>query len=96
MKRKIITIPKIILFLVLVFLSLHLSPNLSLRTHLFVTGHPKIALTSEINELSTYSKNSTILTLDPSPKDRATGNNMNAYKVTKLLIFYVTTHHGGG
>ena len=96
MKRKIIALPKIILFFILIFVSLHLSPKLSLRTHLFITGHPKIALTSEINELSNLNKRSKLLTLNPAPIDRATGNNKNAYKSTRVLIFYITTHHGGG
>ena len=96
MKRKVITLPRVFIFLVLTFIVLHLTPSLSLRTHLFITGHPKIAINSEINELSTYNKNSTLFTLNPSPKDKATGNNMNSYKVTRVLIFYITTHHGGG
>lgn len=96
MKRKIITLPKLFLFLILILVTLHLSPKLSLRTHLFITGHPKIAFNSEINELSTYSKRSKLFTLSPTPVDRATGNNKNAYKSTRVLIFYITTHHGGG
>jgi hypothetical protein len=96
--KKLITIPRLLLFIILLFIILHVTPSLSLRTHLFLTGHPKLAFTTEIKELSKNDDNKGIrfFSFNPAPIHKATGNNMLAYKTTRIGFIYITTYHGGG
>lgn len=96
--KKLITVPRVLSYLVLLFIILHVTPSLSLRTHLVFTGHPKLAFTAQIEDLNYNNDNKRIgfYSFNPSPVDRATGNTKLAYKTTKIGFIYLTTYHGGG
>lgn len=96
--KKLITLPKVLLLLLLLFIILHVTPNLSLRTYLIFTGHPKLAFTANIEELNydTDNKRIRFYSFTPSPVDRATGNTKLAYKTKKIGFIYLTSYHGGG
>lgn len=96
--KKLITLPRILCCLLLLFIILHVTPNLSLITHLVSTGHPKLAFTSDIEDLNYNNDNKRVrfYSFKPSPVDRATGNTMLAYKTTRIGFLYITTYHGGG
>lgn len=51
MKKKIITLPRIVLICIIIFISLHITPEGALRTRLFIEGHPKLAFTTSIEEI---------------------------------------------
>lgn len=87
-----------IILVVLIFIALHITPNISLRTHMFFIGHPKIAITSDILEYNkeSESKNTMFLIFEPSAKERATGNEYLAFKVTKFGVIYLSEYYGGG
>lgn len=96
--KKLITVPKLLLFILLLFIILHVTPNLSLRTYLFLTGHPKLSFTTEIKELNFNDDNNQIkfYSFTPAPMNKATCNNMLAYKTTRIGFIYIATYHGGG
>lgn len=98
MKKKIITWPKIILFFIIIWGVLHITPNNALRTRLFLEGYPKSAFTTEIRELKLglTTKKVKFYMFYPEIRWRETGNTKLAYKVTRIGIFYVVTYHGGG
>lgn len=98
MKKKIITWPRVILFFLIIWGVLHITPHGALRTRLFLEGHPKIAFTTEIREMKSdlETKRVKFYMFYPQPKDRATGNSKLAYKTTRIGMFYIVTYHGGG
>lgn len=98
MKKKIITLPRIVLICIIIFISLHITPEGALRTRLFLEGHPKLAFTTSIEEIKLGSESERVkfYIFSPKPKDRETGNSKLAYKTTRIGIFYIVTYHGGG
>ena len=98
MKRKLITLPRVICISIIFFIIIHITPQMALRTHLFFTGHPKIAFTSKVEEFERGEENKRIkfYTLNPPPIDRSTGNELLAYKITRIGFLCIATYHGGG
>lgn len=96
--KKLITLPRVICFIIVIFVILHITPQMALRTHLVFTGHPKIAFTSNIEEFKKgeETKNVKFYIFKPSPIDRETKNKMLAYKTTRIGFIYLATYHGGG
>jgi hypothetical protein len=85
----------------------HITPSLSIRTHIFVTGHPigAFRVTPYINEGQYHmdkvlldSENAMIYTITGGYKlyDRETGNLIVNYKVTKVGFLYLTEGYGQG
>lgn len=98
MKRKLITLPRVIWIIIILFIVIHITPQMALRTHLFFTGYPKFAFTSKVEEFERGEENKRIkfYTLNPPPIDRSTGNELLAYKITRIGFLYIATYHGGG
>ena len=98
MKKNIITWPRIIFLIIIIWGLLHITPHSALRTRLVLEGHPKLAFTTEIKEIESdlTTKRIKFYMFYPQPKDRATGNSKLAYKDTRIGIFYIVTYHGGG
>ena len=98
MKKKIITWSKVVVFLIIIWGLLHITPHNALRTRLFLEGYPKSAFTTEIRELESGLTTNRVkfYMFYPEIKFRGTGNTKLAYKVTRLGISYVVTYHGGG
>ncbi|WP_297637345.1 hypothetical protein [uncultured Clostridium sp.] len=90
----------IIIGIILAFIICHITPKLSLRTHLFFTGSPKIAVTSniEIDEMhSDLVDNKTqFLRINPAPVDKETGTEHRNYKITKIGFLYFALYYGEG
>lgn len=86
----------ILIGIIFVFIILHIKPELSLRTHLFLTGSPKIALTSnvEVDEMHSdlVSNNVQFLRINPSPVDRETGTEFRNYRIIKVGFLYFTSY----
>ncbi|HEY5524130.1 MAG TPA: hypothetical protein VIK26_02215 [Clostridium sp.] len=92
----------IILFTLIIFIGgviiTHITPSISIRTHLFITGHPigAFKVTIYINK-GQYEMDKGILdnentmiydTADFDLNDGGTGNPMSNFKVTKTWILY--------
>lgn len=85
----------------------HITPAVSIRTHIFVTGHPLSAFRGniQVNKLQYNmdkgfldSKNAMIysITGDCNLYDRSTENVIVNYKVTKVGFLYLTEGYGEG
>lgn len=98
MKRKSTVAIVIILCIIGIFIVLHRKPYIALRTHLFMTGYLKVALTSIIEDDDVHkdleSNSIDFYTVNKAPVDRATGNSMTSYKVTKKGFLYFAKYYG--
>ncbi|WP_216827366.1 hypothetical protein [Alkalihalobacterium elongatum] len=101
MRKKIVIGMVIISFIYL----LHSTPNLALRTYVFVTGYPISALTTEIIDdeyHNTVDKekydemNARAYTLTKPPIEKATQGELRNYLVKKFGFFYVVEFYGEG
>lgn len=88
---------KILLSLATIFILLHLSPQLALRTHVFVMGYPIKAIVTEIKEdklLSQSDKkeferaNKKVYLLTDPPVEKATQGELRRYTVKKVWLLY--------
>lgn len=97
---------KLLFFLVIIggFIISHMTPSVSIRTHIFVTGYPIGAFkgTVHINE-SQYNMDKSILNKENAMiyafdgynlYDRPTGNVLRNYKVKKIGFLYFTDNYG--
>ncbi|MFG6494648.1 hypothetical protein P8610_04775 [Fictibacillus sp. UD] len=96
---------KISLALLIVFIVLHLSPQLALRTHVFVMGYPIKAIVTEIEEDKLVSKddqeeferaNKKVYLLTDPPIEKATQGELRRYTVKKVWLFYFAEFLGEG
>lgn len=97
MKKKKIFIAAII---ILLFMLLHITPEISLRTHLFFTGSPKIAFTSNI-EIDTMHQDlvndkTQFLRIDPPPIDKPTNTKRRNYEILKVGFLYFSFYYREG
>lgn len=96
MKKKIKVL--IIPILVSLFIILHITPHNAVRTYIFLTGHPKIAFTSEIDidiihrDLET--ENVHFYVVNNPPIDNITKNDLTSYKVTKKFFLFFAKYYG--
>ncbi len=103
LKKEITTIA--ILMIIGIFILIHSSPFLSVRSHIFVTGHPFKAFkeTIRVNRVKynwerskLNKKNTMIYTITGNNLyDRITGNVITNYKVTKILFLYFVKDYSG-
>lgn len=98
MKKRIFTLKNIFLSILICFIILHITPQLSIRTHLLVTGHPKTAFTTQITKVNrdTDSKNISFYDLTEPPTIRSLDIDLKTYKVIKILFLYFSVYNGKG
>lgn len=96
------------IFLIIIggFIAIHITPSLSIRTHLFVNGHPIGAFkgTVQTNEIQYKldktildTENSMIYTIEKNDLyDKETGNLLYNYKVKKIGFLYFADEYGEG
>ena len=97
MKNRKKTISLITLCLAVLFVTLHLSPEIAIRTHLFVLGHPIVACSTDISE-NTYQSKEDKESLEKQHVkkylvskafvDWGSGNSMVTLKVTSNWFLY--------
>ena len=89
--------------IVSVFIVLHLSPILALRTHLFLTGYPKAALTSGIIEDEYHNQvdkekfeslSAKAYTLKVPPIEKETDGELRNFLVKKVGFLYFAEYYG--
>lgn len=91
-KRELKWLVSFLALVAILFVLLHATPKLALRTHLFFEGHPKIAFTSEfvdykyLNLPATEKSKGYILTEPPFEKD--TESVLETYQVKQTGFFY--------
>ncbi|MBM7702881.1 hypothetical protein [Metabacillus iocasae] len=89
--------------LIAAFLLLHIHPHTALRTHVFLLGYPKAAVTSGIID-DTYhndvdgekfeNMNAKAYTLTEPPIEKATQGELRNYLVKKIGFIYVAEYYG--
>lgn len=99
MKKPIIFI---VSFLVVLYI-LHSTPNMALRTQVFISGYPKAAITSDIIDDDYHNKvdkdkfaglNAKAYTLTEPPIEKATQGELRNYLVRKFGFFYIAEYYG--
>jgi hypothetical protein len=87
----------------LIFLFLHSTPSLALRTHLVFMGYPKAAITSEIIEDDYHNKvdkerfnelNAKAYTLTEPPTERSTQGQLRNFLVKKVGFLHFAEYLG--
>ncbi|MBU3169931.1 hypothetical protein [Clostridium estertheticum] len=102
--RKVIVILLTIIIFIGGVIITHITPSISIRTHLFVTGHPIGAFKVSVHvNKGQYEMDKEILdnenamiyrTADYNLYDGATGNPIGNYKVEKSSILYFAQQYG--
>ncbi|WP_297637408.1 hypothetical protein [uncultured Clostridium sp.] len=86
------------------FVATHITPYMSIRTYIFITGHPIEAFKGNIEKNDFQykldkdvldSENAVIYVIkDSNLKDKETENVISNYKVTKTGFLYFTKNYG--
>lgn len=93
----------LILALTTIFLILHSTPSMALRTQVFIMGYPKAALTSEIIDNNYHNEvdkeklavlNAKAYTLTKPPIEKATQGELRNFLVKKIGLFYLAEYYG--
>lgn len=101
-KEKLFTITTICSIIAL-YIVLHITPTVALRTHLFMNGYPVIAFTTgivddefhnRIDKQILESQSAKCYTLTKPAFERATKGQLRNYKVTKKGILYFAEYYG--
>ena len=79
---------------------LHITPNIAIRTHLFMIEHPIISITTgitydEVDKRALEGKNVKGYTLTKSAFDEATQRVLRDFKVTKKGFLYFANYYNG-
>lgn len=87
----------VILVLTVLFVTSHLTPEISIRTNVLFAGHVKEALFSTIEEAD---KNEVLnqeqamyYRISPAPVEKSTNTPLNLYKVDEKLNMYFSSFH---
>lgn len=89
--------------LLTIFLLLHSTPGMALRTHVIILGYPKVALTSaiiddeyhnEINKVEFAELNAKAYTLTKPPIEKVTQGELRNFLVRKIGFFYLADYYG--
>ena len=83
----------IAMFILIVFLFIHVSSDRALRFKVLLYGFPKESLTSEIKYSFADQEKNKYYMLEPTPISHETGP-MNAWKVKRVGIFYFASYFG--
>jgi hypothetical protein len=103
MKKKIILAVTAICCIIAMYIVLHITPTLALRTHLLMKGYPIVSLTTGIvdDELHNRidkeileSQNAKCYTLTKPAFEKPTQSKLRNYKVTKKGILYFAEYYG--
>lgn len=93
----------VVLALIIAILTLHSTPNLAVRTYVFVSGNPIIAMTTDIMDYNNYSTgekesyeqmNAKIYTLTNPPIEKATQGMLENYLVKRYGFFHYVEFYG--
>ena len=91
--------------LVFVFILLHSTPTIALKTHVFMMGYPKAAILSEVIEDEHHNKvdqekfaelNAKAYTLTKPPTEKATQGELRNYLVKKRWFLHFAEYYGEG
>jgi len=88
-KQIALLISPVILIPMILFLLLHLSPSVAIRTHVFMDGHPFLAITNDIKEDNGYYQ------LDKVPQ-KSIGTYLNHFRISKHGFLYFAHDVGFG
>ncbi|WP_261129013.1 hypothetical protein [Bacillus sp. Marseille-Q3570] len=95
----------VMIVIVVVFLLLHSTPTMALRTKVFLMGYPKAAITSgiieddfhnEIDKNRFYQLNAKAYTLTTPPIEKATQGELRNYLVKKTGFLHFAEYYGEG
>ncbi|MBP0726475.1 hypothetical protein J5Y03_15040 [Bacillus sp. RG28] len=93
----------LVLIPLLLFILLHLSPSIALRTHVFMDGHPIVALTTKIVDDQEHNQmdkeflrneHAKCYSLTKPPKDDLTDSFLQNYIVRKKGFIYIANYYG--
>ena len=85
------------------YIILHSTPTLALRTHLFMNGHPIVSLSTgivddelhnNIDKQILESQNAKCYTLTKPAFEKVTQSNLSNYKVTKKGFLFYAEYYG--
>ncbi|MDV2682841.1 hypothetical protein RYX56_00490 [Alkalihalophilus lindianensis] len=91
--------------LIIIFLLLHSTPSLALRTHVLVLGYPKAAVTSgiveddyhnEVDKEAFEEQNAKAYTLTEPPIEKSTQGQLSNFLVKKIGFLYFAEFYGDG
>ncbi|UOQ45493.1 hypothetical protein MUN89_05980 [Halobacillus salinarum] len=88
------------MFVSSLYILLHLTPRIALRTHLFFEGHPIAAITSQIvhekahNNEEEMGKRYKDYKLTDPPNERATQSQLRNFRVVKKRYLYYAEYRG--
>lgn len=84
------------LLILLLFVVLHCTPTIALRTNLFFDGYFKEALTSEIIAIERPNNEVTSLfyQVNPEPVEKATNGHLVTYKVEQTIWLTFASYYG--
>ena len=104
MKKKVVTIIITLCSFILTFIILHSTPHTSLRTHIFMTGHPIVSFNTSIKDDELHNKLNQqdnvsdefvkFYTLTSPPLDKATESKLSNYKITKIGFLFFARYFG--
>ena len=95
----------IIAALVIVFILLHSTPTMALKTHVFIMGYPKAAILSGVIEDEDHNKvdkekfaelKAKAYTLTKPPIEKATQGELRNYLVRKIGFLHFAEYYGEG
>lgn len=103
LKKKIVTTMSILICIVGMYVILHITPTIALRTHVFVTGNPIRALTTGIVDDKFHNKvdkellesqNAKCYRLTKPVFEKATQGELRNFKVTKKGFLFFAEYYG--
>jgi len=80
----------VVLIPLLLFILLHISPSIAVRTHVFLDGHPIAAIKTDIKVNEGY------YDMTDHPKNQSTGAYLGHFKVSKHGFLYFANSAGFG
>lgn len=84
-----------LMVIVALFIFGHTSPQLAVRTKLFFSGHPIVAVTTEIFRKEKVA-DTLIYTVENSPREKATNTSLDEFIVeNQLILLYFAQYRGG-
>ncbi|MFC4560157.1 hypothetical protein ACFO3D_18525 [Virgibacillus kekensis] len=96
---------RLVLILIAIFILLHITPQMAIRTHVIFMGYPVAAVTSGIVEYESHNKtdrerleklNAKVYTLTNPPVEEATQGELRNFIVKKYGFIYFAEYYGHG